>query len=123
VSHMASGDHQARRLLASTDHAPQQSMPKLTRKDGGTNPLPHRTGPPLEFLMPETDFATALLETEVVVTHIGDDHVFHFPILSNGTVSLHGARMEPNPDAKREARRYLFDAHNAARAAVGRSFV
>jgi hypothetical protein len=73
--------------------------------------------------MPEADFATALLETEVVVTHIGDGHVFHFPILSNGIVSLHGARMEPNPDAKREARRYLFDAHNAARAAVGRSFV
>jgi hypothetical protein len=54
--------------------------------------------------MPDSDFAAAILETEVVVSHIEDGHVFHFPILSNGAVSLHGARMEPNPAAKREAR-------------------
>ena len=71
--------------------------------------------------MPESDFTAAILETEVVVNHVEDGHVFHFPILSNGTVSLHGSRIEPNPAAKREARRYLFDAHNAARAAFGRS--
>jgi hypothetical protein len=69
--------------------------------------------------MPDSDFAAAILETEVVVSHIEDGHVFHFPILSNGTVSLHGARMEPNPAAKREARRYLFEAHHAARTAFG----
>jgi hypothetical protein len=72
-------------------------------------------------MMPETDFATSLLETEVVVTHIGEGHVYHFPILSNGTVSLNGARIEPNPGAKREARRYVFEAHNAARTAFGRA--
>ena len=71
--------------------------------------------------MPETDFATSVLETEIVVTHIGDGHVYHFPILSNGTVSLHGSRVEANPGAKREARRYLFDAHDAARVSLGRS--
>lgn len=71
--------------------------------------------------MPETDFATSLRETEAVVTHIEEGHVYHFPILSNGTVSLNGARIEPNPGAKREARRYVFEAHNAARTAFGRS--
>lgn len=71
--------------------------------------------------MPETDFATSVLETEIVVTHIGDGHVYHFPILSNGTVSLHGSRIEPNPKAEREARRYLVDAHDAARVSFGRS--
>jgi hypothetical protein len=69
--------------------------------------------------MPEIDFATSVLENKIVVTHIGDGHVYHFPILSNGTVSLHGSRTEPNPNAKREARRYLFDAHDAARVSLG----
>jgi hypothetical protein len=71
--------------------------------------------------MLETDFAAEILETEVVINQLGDGHVYHFPILSNGTVSLQGSRIEPNPNAKREARRYLFDAHNAARTAFGRS--
>ena len=71
--------------------------------------------------MPETDFATSVLETEIVVAHIGDGHVYRFPILSNGTVSLHGSRIEANPNAKREARRYLFEAHDAARISLGRS--
>jgi hypothetical protein len=61
------------------------------------------------------------LEAEVVLAHIEDGHVYHFPILSNGTVSLHGSRIEANPAAKREARRYLFDAHNAALTALSRS--
>jgi len=68
--------------------------------------------------MPETDFAMSLLETEVVVTHIGDGHVYHFPILSNGTVSLHGSRIEANPLAKRNGRTYLSAAYEAARAAI-----
>jgi hypothetical protein len=70
--------------------------------------------------MSESDFSTEILETEVIVKHDPEGHVFHFPILSNGTVSLHGAKIEPNPSAKREARRYLFDAHDAARAAFAR---
>jgi hypothetical protein len=70
--------------------------------------------------MPESDFLAAISGNEVVVTHIGEGHVFYFPILSNGTVSLPGARMEPKPKAKREARRFLFDAHNAARVAMSR---
>ncbi len=69
------------------------------------------------------DFEAEILENEVVVAHVGEGHVYHFPILINGTVSLHGSRMEPNPMAKREARRFLFDAHNAARIALGRSQV
>lgn len=70
--------------------------------------------------MPESDFTTEILQTEVTVRHTEEGHVFHFQILSNGTVSLHGARIEANPAAKREARRYVFDAHNAARAALSR---
>jgi hypothetical protein len=73
--------------------------------------------------MPETDFEAEILENEVVVAHVTDGHVFHFPILPNGTVSLHGSKIEPNPQAKREARRLLFDAHKAARTAFGRSQV
>jgi hypothetical protein len=71
--------------------------------------------------MPETDFAAEILETEIVLTHIGEGHVYHFPITPNGTVSLNGSRIEPNPNAKHEARKYLFDAHNVARAAFGRT--
>jgi hypothetical protein len=71
--------------------------------------------------MTETDFAASLSETEVVVTHVGDGHVYHFPILPNGTVSLNGSNIEPNLSAKREARRYLLEAHNAARTAFGRA--
>jgi hypothetical protein len=55
--------------------------------------------------MPDTDFTAEVLETEVVVKDAKDGHVFHFPILGNGTVSLHGARIEANPDAKRQASR------------------
>jgi hypothetical protein len=71
--------------------------------------------------VPDTDFTAAILETEVVVKDTTDGHIFHFPILGNGTVSLHRARIEPNPDAKRQASRYMLDAHNAARTALGRS--
>ena len=68
--------------------------------------------------MPESAFEAEILEDEVVVAHVAEGHVFHFPILNNGTVGLHGARIEANPHAKREANRYLFDAHNAARTAL-----
>ena len=71
--------------------------------------------------MSEDEFEAEVLDHEVVVVHMGNGHTFHFPILSNGTVSLHGTQIEPNPEAKREARRYLPEAHNAARTAFGRS--
>jgi hypothetical protein len=67
------------------------------------------------------DFKAEILEDEVVIAHVGEGHIYHFPILSNGTISLHGSRIEPNPASERQARRFLFDAHNAARAAFGRS--
>lgn len=73
--------------------------------------------------MPETDVAASISETEVVVTHIADGHAYHFSILSNGTVSLRGSLIEPNPKAKRVGRVYLSDAHNAARLAFHRSKV
>jgi hypothetical protein len=71
--------------------------------------------------MPEPTFVTEILATEVVVNHLKDGHIYRFPILSNGAVSLNGSRIEPNPQAKREARRYLFDAHETARFAFARS--
>jgi hypothetical protein len=54
--------------------------------------------------MPETDFEAEILENEIVIAHVAEGHVYHFPILTNGTVSLHGSRIEPNPQSKREAR-------------------
>jgi hypothetical protein len=71
--------------------------------------------------MPDSDFEAEILENAIVVAHIPEGHVYHFPILTNGTVSLHGSRIKPNPQSKREARLFLFDAHSAARAAFGRS--
>jgi hypothetical protein len=68
--------------------------------------------------MPDKDYSTVVLTNEVVVGHRGDGHIYRFPILANGTVSLHTSQIEPNPNAKREARRYLLEAHNAARAAL-----
>jgi hypothetical protein len=61
------------------------------------------------FPMPDPDFVIEILATEVVVNHLEDGHIFRFPIMPNGTVSLNGSRIEPNPKAKREARRYLFE--------------
>jgi hypothetical protein len=71
--------------------------------------------------MADTDFTAEVLDAEVIVTDATDGHVFRFPILSNGTVSLHGSRIKHNPAAKRDANRYLFQAHNAARVAFGHS--
>jgi hypothetical protein len=53
--------------------------------------------------MPETDFKSTVSKHEVAVTHTSQGHVYRFPILANGTVSLHGSRIESNPDANREA--------------------
>jgi hypothetical protein len=43
------------------------------------------------------DFEAELLENEVVVTHVGEGHNCHFPILTNGAVGLAGSLIEPNP--------------------------
>jgi hypothetical protein len=63
----------------------------------------------------------SIRSAEVVIAHVAEGHVYHFPVLTNGTVSLHGSRIEPNPQGKREARRYIFEAHAAACAAFRRS--
>ena len=68
--------------------------------------------------MPETDFKASISRNEVVVTHRSRGHVYRFPVLANGTVSLTGSRIEPNPNASREAGRFVFDAHLAARIAL-----
>jgi hypothetical protein len=73
--------------------------------------------------MPESDFKAEILENEVVIAHVAEGHIYHFPVLTNGTVSLHGSRIEPNPQGRREARRYLFEAHSAACTAFRRSQV
>ena len=58
--------------------------------------------------MPDENFSTEVLTGEVVVGH-------------SGTITLHGSLIEPNPKAKREARRYLTEAYNAAKGAVRHS--
>lgn len=68
--------------------------------------------------MPDENFSTQVLTDEVVIGHRADGHIFRFPILANGTISLHGSQMEPNPNAKREARRYLTEAYSAAKEAL-----
>jgi hypothetical protein len=71
--------------------------------------------------MPEPEFTTSISGKEVVVLHVKQGHVYRFPILSNGTVSLHGSHIDSNPSADREAGRFLFDAHTAARIAMDRA--
>jgi hypothetical protein len=38
-----------------------------------------------------------ILENEVVAAHVAEGHVYHFPILTYGTASMHGSPIEPNP--------------------------
>jgi hypothetical protein len=71
--------------------------------------------------MPDEKFSTEVLTEEVVVGHRGDGHIFRFPILANGSISLHGSLIEPNPNAKRDARRYLTEAYSAAKEALRNS--
>ena len=35
-----------------------------------------------------SDFATAILENEIILRHIDDGHVFRFPISSNGRIDM-----------------------------------
>jgi hypothetical protein len=68
----------------------------------------------------DADLTAEILEAEVVVKHRRWSHL-RFPILSKGTVSLHGVRIEVNPDAKRRANGYVIDARKAATKALDRS--
>jgi hypothetical protein len=70
--------------------------------------------------MADPAFKTTVAEGMVIVIHLGEGHLYHFPVLPNGTVSLHGARIKANPKAKTEANKFLFVAHSAARAALAR---
>jgi hypothetical protein len=68
--------------------------------------------------MPDARFTTEVSDTKVIVTDATDGHVFRFPILSNGTVSLQGSRIRQST-AKHDAGRYLFEANNAGGIALG----
>ena len=70
--------------------------------------------------MSDSDFKTIIAEGMIIVTHRGEGHLYYFPVSRNGAVSLHGARIKANPKAKTEANKFVFLAHNAARAALGR---
>jgi hypothetical protein len=70
--------------------------------------------------MPDSDFKAIIAEGMVIVTHIKEGHLFYFPVLRNGSVSLHGARIKANPNAKTEANKFVFLAHSAALAALAR---
>jgi hypothetical protein len=70
--------------------------------------------------MPDPDFKAIIAEGMVIVTHLKEGHLFYFPVSRNGSVSLHGARIEANPKAKTEANKFVFLAHNAAVAALAR---
>ena len=85
-----------------------ESLSEVPRKDVGCG------------VIRNPNFLITILKTKIVVAHIDDGHVYHFPILSDGTVSLLEGSIKPKPDAKRAPRRRLFDAHNAATAAYNR---
>jgi hypothetical protein len=65
-----------------------------------------------------SDFRAFLAEGMVIVTHLSEGHLFYFPVLRDGSVSLHGARIKAGPKAKTEANKFLFAALGAARAAL-----
>jgi hypothetical protein len=76
---------------------------------------------PLQLLrMRDSDFKAFLAEGMVIVTHLKEGHLFYFPVLRNGSVSLHGARIQANPKAKTEANKFVFLAHSAACATLAR---
>jgi hypothetical protein len=70
--------------------------------------------------MPDSDFKTIIAEGMVLVTHLKEGHLYYFPVLPNGSASLHGARIQANPTAKTEANKFVFLAHSAALAALAR---
>jgi len=70
--------------------------------------------------MADSDFKTIIAEGMVIVTHLKEGHLFYFPVLRNGSASLHGARIKANPKSKTEANKFVFLAHSAAAAALAR---
>jgi hypothetical protein len=70
--------------------------------------------------MKEYHFRSEILCQEVVVTHLATGHLYRFPISPNGTVSLNGARIEERGGSTINARKFLFEAHDVARAAMRR---
>jgi hypothetical protein len=70
--------------------------------------------------MSDSDFMAIIAEGMVIVTHRREGHMFYFPVLPNGSVSLHGARIKANPKAKTEGNKFLFVAQSAAQAALAR---
>jgi hypothetical protein len=68
--------------------------------------------------MIDSDFKTSILENEVIVAHIAEGHIYRFPILSNGTISMHGSVTEPNPDSAITAKRFFSQAYAVGRAAL-----
>ncbi len=68
----------------------------------------------------DSDFKAIIAEGMVIVSHRSEGHLFYFPVLRNGSVSLHGARIKANPKAKTEANKFLFLAQSAAQAALPR---
>jgi hypothetical protein len=68
--------------------------------------------------MTDSDFKASILEKEVVIAYLAEGHIYRFPILSNGTISMHGSLTEPNADSKISAKRFLSEAYTAARAAL-----
>jgi hypothetical protein len=67
--------------------------------------------------MADRDFEAKISRSEVTVAHVAEGHTFRFPVMSNGTVSLHGVTIEPNLSSSREARRFLAEAYVVARTA------
>jgi len=71
------------------------------------------------YVLPDTDFAVDILESEVVVAHLGEGHVDHFPILTNNTVCTDpGSNRTPPQSGKRGA---SCSMRTTARVALGRS--
>jgi hypothetical protein len=72
----------------------------------------------LRKAMTDSDFKASILENEVIIAHVAEGHIYRFPILSNGTISMHGSLAEPNPDSPISARRLFTEAYRVARAAL-----
>jgi hypothetical protein len=68
--------------------------------------------------MANSDFKASILENEVVIAHVAEGHIYRFPILSNGTISMHGSVTEPNPDSAISARRLFLEAYAFARSTL-----
>jgi hypothetical protein len=65
--------------------------------------------------MPDDDFEVEILENEVVVVHMNEGQVYHFPIELDGTVSLNGSYLEPNREAEQWTRIHVLEAYKAAK--------